>query len=56
MILFSNIELGAKWGWAAKSLKLKIPPQEKASRKIPPQVNPSQQNASTGKYLPTKYL
>ena len=43
-------------GWAAKSLKPKIPPQEKAPRKIPPQENPYQQNASTGKYLPTKYL
>jgi hypothetical protein len=45
-----------KIGWAAKSLKPKLPPQEKASRKIPPQENPSQQNVSTGKYLPTKYL
>jgi hypothetical protein len=44
------------FGWAAKSLQPKIPPQEKISHKIPPQENPSQQNASTGKYLPTKYL
>jgi hypothetical protein len=42
--------------WAAKSLQPKIPTQKKGSHKIPPQQNPSQQNASPGKYLLTKYL
>jgi hypothetical protein len=43
-------------GFEAKSLHAQIPLQEKASRKIPPEENPSQQNASTLKYLPAKHL
>ena len=35
--------------WAAKSLQPKIPPQERASRKIPLHENPSQQNISENK-------
>ena len=43
-------------GFEAKSLHPQIPPQEKASRKIPPEENSSQQNASTLKSLPAKHL
>jgi hypothetical protein len=43
-------------GFEEKSLHAQIPLQEKASRKIPLEENPSQQNASTLKYLPTKHL
>ena len=45
-----------KKGYEEKSLQAQIPPQEKASRKIPPEENPSQQNASTLKNLPAKHL
>ena len=45
-----------KNGCEAKSLHPQIPPLEKASRKIPPEENISQQNASTLKCLPTKHL
>ena len=47
---------GQQKGFEAKSLHVQIPPQEKASGKIPPEENPSQQNASTLKYLPAKHL
>ena len=43
-------------GFEAKSLQAQILPQEKASCKIPPEENPSQQNASTFKCLPAKHL
>ena len=43
-------------GFEAKSLHTQIPPQEKASCKLPPEENSSQQNASTLKYLPVKHL
>ena len=43
-------------GYEEKSLQAQIPPQEKASRKIPPEENPSEQNASTLKNLPAKHL
>ena len=43
-------------GYEEKSLQAQIPPQEKASRKIPPEENSSQQNASTLKSLPAKHL
>ena len=39
-----------------KSLQAQKPPQEKASRKITPEENPSHQNASTLKYLTAKHL
>ena len=39
-----------------KSLQAQIPAQEKTSCKIPPEENPSQQNASTLKNLPAKHL
>ena len=45
-----------KNGFEAKSLHTQIPLQEKASCKIPLEENPSQQNASTLKYLPAKHL
>ena len=44
------------FGYEEKSLQAQIPPQGKASRKIPPEENPSQQNASTLKSLPAKHL
>ena len=43
-------------GYEEKSLQAQIPPPEKASPKIPPEENPSQQNASTLKSLPAKHL
>ena len=43
-------------GYEEKSLQAQIPLQEKASRKIPPEENSSQQNASTLKSLPAKHL
>ena len=46
----------AKQGYEEKSLQAQIPPQEKASCKIPPEENSSQQNASTLKNLPAKHL
>jgi hypothetical protein len=51
-----NAHLEKKIGSAAKSLHVKIPPQEKASCKIPPQENPYHQNTSTEKYLLAKPL
>ena len=45
-----------KKGFEAKSLHAQIPPQEKASCKIPHEENHSKQNASTLKYLPAKHL
>ena len=52
-----NQKSSQRWmGYEEKSLQAQIPPQEKASRKIPLEENSSQQNASTLKSLPAKHL
>ena len=53
---YFQIERIENIGYEEKSLQAQIPSQEKASRKIPPEENSSQQNASTLKSLPAKHL
>ena len=55
-MICTEILQGSTIGYEEKSLHAQIPPQEKASLKIPPEENPSQQNASTLKNLPAKHL